>query len=72
MSGLNLGIGGGVRFGGAGTTIAQAPPATMTQVAYGGGSATTTGGGVQTWHVGVGTGMACVVLLAFIRWTLPG
>ena len=29
MPGLNLGIGGGVKFGGAGATVAQAPPATV-------------------------------------------
>ncbi len=39
MPGLNLGIGGGVKFGGAGATVAQAPPATVGNVAYGGGSA---------------------------------
>jgi hypothetical protein len=72
VAGLNFGIGGGARFGGAGSTIAQAPPATMTQVMYGGGAAATAPSGVQHWHVGVGVGVGCVVLLAFVRWTLPG
>ena len=72
MAGLNLGIGGGLKFGGAGGTIASAPPASMTQVAYGGGSAAQSESGVQYWHLGVGVGVAATVWLIFLRWTLPG
>lgn len=72
MAGLNLGIGGGIRFGGAGTTVAQAPPARMSQVAYGGGSAATSPSGVQYWHLAVGAGVAATAWLMFLRWTLPG
>ena len=70
MPGLNLGIGGGVRFSGAGATIAQAPPATISDVTPGG--AATSGGGVQHWHTAVGVAVAATVWLAFLRWTLPG
>ncbi len=72
MPGLNFGIGGGARFGGAGTTIAQQQPARISQVAYGGGTAATTGSGVQLWHAGVGAGVAATAWLMFLRWTLPG
>ena len=72
MSGLNLGFGGGVKFGGAGSTIAQAPPASIAQVAYGGGSAEVAPSGVQYWHIGVGCGVTCTLLLWLIRYTLPG
>ena len=69
MPGLNLGIGGGVRFGGAGSTIAQAPPATITQVQAGSASGDS---GVQHWQIGVGVAVAATVWLVFLRWTLPG
>ena len=70
MPGLNLGIGGGVRFGGAGTTIAQAPPATITQVQA--GSASSSGSGVAHWQIGVSVAVAATAWLIFLRWTLPG
>ena len=73
MPGLNRGIGGGVKFGGAGATVAQAPPATVGNVAYGGGSAAgSNGGGVQHWQIAVVTGVAATAWLCFLRWTLPG
>ena len=72
MSGLDLGFGGGIKFGGAGSTVAQAPPAQMGQVAYGPGSAVTSPTGAQGWHFAVGVGVAGVAWLAFLRWTLPG
>jgi hypothetical protein len=61
-----------VKFGGAGATVAQAPPATVGNVAYGGGSAASSGGGVQYWHIAVCTGVAATAWLCFLRWTLPG
>jgi hypothetical protein len=67
---MNLGIGGGVRFGGAGATIAQAPPATISQITPGGAAASSSG--VQYWHLGVGAGVAFTAWLVFLRWTLPG
>jgi hypothetical protein len=73
MPGLNLGFGGGVKFGGAGTTVATAPPASIGQVAYGGGQAATSGGGgVEHWHIAVVTGVAATAWLMFLRWSLPG
>ena len=70
MPGLNLGIGGGVRFGGAGATIAQAPPATITQIQA--GSADGSPSGVAHWQLGVGFAVAATTWLIFLRWTLPG
>lgn len=70
MGGLNLGIGGGVRFGGAGATIAQSPPATITQVQA--GSADVAASGVAHWQLGVGVAIAATTWLVFLRWTLPG
>ena len=72
MSGLNLGFGGGLKFGGAGSTIAQAPPATLSQIAYGPGTAVTAQSGVQGWHYAVGVAVFSTLGLTFIRWTLPG
>jgi Na+/H+ antiporter NhaD/arsenite permease-like protein len=72
MSGLNLGVGGGIRFGGAGTTIASAPPATVSQVVYGGGSGVQSPSGIQYWHLGVAVPVAATAWLIFLRWTLPG
>ena len=69
MPGLNLGIGGGVRFGGAGATVAQAPPATITQVQAGSAASS---GGVAHWQLGVGVAIAATTWLVFLRWTLPG
>lgn len=69
MPGLNVGIGGGLRFGGAGTTIAQAPPATITQVSPG---AAATTGGTPHWQIGVGVAVAATAWLVFLRWSLPG
>ena len=72
MSGLNLGFGGGIKFGGAGTTVANAPPATLSQVAYGPGTSVMQPSGIQGWHFGVGVAAGSLLLLAFVRWTLPG
>ena len=68
MPGLNLGIGGGVRFGGAGATIAQAPPATISQVQAGSAESPS---GVAHWQLGVGVAVAATAWLVFLRWTLP-
>jgi hypothetical protein len=70
MPGLNLGIGGGVRFGGAGATIAQAPPATISQIQA--GSADGSSSGVAHWQLGVGFACFSTAMLVFLRWTLPG
>ncbi len=69
MSGLNVGIGGGLRLGG---TLGGGPPATIAQTAYGTGSAPVEQSGVQGWHLGVSVGVAGFLWLAFIRWSLPG
>ena len=70
MPGLNLGVGGGIRFVGAGATVASAPPATIAQTSLGGAASSPSG--VQYWHVSVGTAVAATLFLVFIRWTLPG
>ena len=70
MSGLKLGVGGGLRLGG---VPATAQPATIAQTAYGqevspNASAMS---GVQPWHLGVAVPIAAVAWLAFLRWSLP-
>jgi hypothetical protein len=72
MSGLNLGVGGGLRFGGAGSTVASAPPATIQQVAQGTGATQSRNSGFQSGHLGVSVGVSGLIWLCFIRWTLPG
>ena len=68
MSGLNLGVGGGVRIGG----MSQAgPPASVQQVAYGAGTGGTQATGVQSWHLAVGLAAAGTAWLIFLRWSLP-
>jgi hypothetical protein len=70
MPGLNLGVGGGIRFGGAGATVASAAPATIGATSLGGAASSPSG--VQYWHLGVGTAVAFTAWLVFLRWTLPG
>ncbi|MDA8039918.1 MAG: hypothetical protein M0Z69_12345 [Actinomycetota bacterium] len=73
MSGLNLGVGGGigsggVRFGG----VAAAQPAMIVQTAYGTQSARASqGGGIEPWHFGVAVPAALVGFGVFLRWSLP-
>lgn len=68
MSGLNLGVGGGVRIGGMSTTGA---PASIQQVAYGAQTGGDGGAGVQSWHLAVGLSIAGVLGLVALRWSLP-
>lgn len=69
MAGLAIPIGGGQSLGG--SRLNQAGPATVTQVAYGGGSSPSESSGVEPWHVFTGVQMAALVWLAFLRYSLP-
>ena len=68
MSGLKLGVGGGLRLGG---VPATAQPATIAQTAYGGGSAPTDNGGLQFGHYATAVPTASLLFLTWVRWSLP-
>ncbi len=70
MAGLNLGVGGGLRLGGA---APAALPATVGQTAYGASSSTDTSGSgkVEPWHLGVAVPVLALGWLIFLRWSLP-
>lgn len=72
MSGLNLGLGGGINLGGS-QGRAPASTATISQTAYGAGSSPSSGGGgFSLAHVGaIGVPLVCLVGLVFLRWSLP-
>jgi hypothetical protein len=72
MAGLNLGLGGGVRLGGAAGSMTGAP-ATIAQTAYGSGQAAnaSSAGGIQTWHYGVLVPVVVTLFGVWLRWTLP-
>lgn len=70
MPGLTIPIGGGSSLGG-GSRLGQAGPATIAQVAYGGGSSPQESNGVEAWHVFTGVQVAALAWLAFLRYSLP-
>lgn len=69
MGGLNLGVGGGVRLAGFGSSGS----AQVAQVAYPVGATPTTGGGsgLQPWHLTIGASTAWLAVLIWLRWSLP-
>jgi hypothetical protein len=69
MSGLKLGLGGGVKIG----SSLGGPPATIAQTAYGAENSPNAASmsGVQPWHLATAVPVAAVCWLAFLRWSLP-
>ena len=69
MSGLKLGLGGGLNLG---SSLKQ-PPATVAQTAYGAEQSPNNimTGGLQSWHLAVAVPVLAVGWLAFLRWSLP-
>jgi hypothetical protein len=80
MSGLDLGIGGGLRLGGGSSPMvsgATTPGNTIAQAAYGSGATTTSGDagsifGTSPGHLAVHAGTIALVLLVLIRHSLKG
>jgi hypothetical protein len=70
MSGLRLGLGGGVKLG---SSLGNQPPATISQTAYGQENAPTASGSatIEPWHLAVAVPVAALAWLAFLRWSLP-
>ena len=69
MSGLNVGMGGGLSLG----PSLQSTPATIAQTAYGAEQSpnSAAGQGLQTWHLAVAVPVLALGWLAFLRWSLP-
>lgn len=75
MPGLRINIGGGSSLGtsASGSRLGQSTPATIAQVAYGGGaSPSNSSDGVQYHHVFVGSYAALIAWEIFVRHSLPG
>lgn len=70
MSGLNLGLGGGIKLG---SSLGGQKHATIAQTAYGQEQAPNSAmpSGVEPWHLGVAVPVAALAWLAFLRWSLP-
>jgi len=70
VSGLKLGLGGGVKLG---SSLGSSPPATIAQTSYGAMNSPNASGssGVQAWHLATAVPVAAVCWLAFLRWSLP-
>ena len=70
MSGLKLGLGGGIKLG---SSLGSSPPATIAQTAYGAENSPNSAinGGVQAWHLATAVPVAALAWLAFLRWSLP-
>lgn len=70
MSGLKLGLGGGLKLG---TSLGNSPPATIAQTAYGAQQSPNAASqsGVQSWHLATAVPVAALAWLVFLRWSLP-
>ena len=70
MSGLKLGLGGGIKLG---SSLGGSPPATIAQTSYGqlNSPNDASASGLQSWHLGVAVPVAALAWLAFLRWSLP-
>ena len=79
FSGLDLGVGGGVRLGGGSSPMvagASTPGVSVAQAAYGAGATTSSGGsdglfGTSPGHITIYSGGLALILLILIRHSLP-
>lgn len=70
MPGLNIRVGGGNSIG-SGSRMGQSGPATVAQVAYGGGAAPSTGRRFGYEHAHIGLTTAALAMAVFVRHSLP-
>lgn len=70
MPGLKINVGGGSSIGG-GSRLGQSGPATVAQMAYGGGSSPNTQSKFGYAHVHIGVTTAALAMAVFVRHSLP-
>jgi hypothetical protein len=75
MPGLKINVGGGSSIGGntlgGGSRLGQSGPATVAQVAYGGGASPNTDSKFGYVHVHIGVTAAALAMAVFVRHSLP-